>query len=98
MARGDVLVWTGSLWHGGGANTTDGWRPARHELLRWVRPSAGEPATRHPPERMATFNPELRQMCGLGVYCGLIGNIDKKSPPKCSTETPQTHLWDQDPI
>ena len=36
---------------------------------------------------MATFGPELRQMCGLGVYRGLIGNIDKKSPPKCSTET-----------
>ncbi|MEM9245540.1 MAG: penicillin-binding transpeptidase domain-containing protein, partial [Cyanobacteria bacterium P01_F01_bin.153] len=26
MRRGSVLVWTGSLWHGGGANTTDGWR------------------------------------------------------------------------
>ena len=23
MAKGSVLVWHGSLWHGGGANTTD---------------------------------------------------------------------------
>jgi hypothetical protein len=30
-----------------------------------------------PHERMATFSPELREMCGLGVYRGLIGNIAK---------------------
>ena len=49
MAAGSVLVWHGSLWHGGGANRTDG--PAhrhRHELLRRLHPPAGEPAARHP--------------------------------------------------
>ena len=48
---------------------------------------------------MATFSPELRQMCGLGVYRGLIGNIDKQSPAELLYgDPPQTHLWDQDPI
>ena len=49
MPRGSVLVWHGSLWHGGGANTTDD-RPHRHrdELLRRLGPPAGEPTARHP--------------------------------------------------
>ena len=49
MPRGSVLVWHGSLWHGGGANTTDE-RPHRHrdELLRRLDAPAGEPAARHP--------------------------------------------------
>ena len=38
-------------------------------------------------------------MCGLGVYRGLIGNIDKKSPAGLLYgDPPQVHLWDQDPI
>ena len=48
MQRGSVLVWHGSLWHGGGANRTDA-APHRHrdELLRRLHPPAGEPAARH---------------------------------------------------
>ena len=47
MAKGSVLIWHGSLWHGGGANTTRR-TPGRHrdELLRGIHPPAGEPATR----------------------------------------------------
>ena len=49
MAKGSVLVWVGSLWHGGGANRTNQRRVGHgHELLRRVPPPAGEPATRHP--------------------------------------------------
>ena len=49
MPKGSVLVWHGSLWHGGGANTTRR-APRRHrdELLRRLDPPAGEPAARHP--------------------------------------------------
>ena len=49
MPKGSVLVWHGSLWHGGGANTTDERRVGhRDELLRGLHPPAGEPAARHP--------------------------------------------------
>src|SRR5690606_16396278 len=39
MARGSVLVWPGSLWHGGGANTTDQRRMglAMNYCAGWVR-------------------------------------------------------------
>ena len=49
MPKGSVLVWHGSLWHGGGANTHRR-APRRHrdELLRRLHPPAGEPAARHP--------------------------------------------------
>ena len=49
MAKGSVLVWHGSLWHGGGANRSSEQAVRhRHELLRRVGPSTGEPATRYP--------------------------------------------------
>ena len=49
MPKGSVLVWVGSLWHGGGANRTDtAPRRHRHELLRRLHPPAGEPAAGHP--------------------------------------------------
>ena len=49
MPKGSVLIWHGSLWHGGGANThrRDAHRH-RDELLRGLHPPAGEPAARHP--------------------------------------------------
>ncbi len=39
MPRGSVLVWHGSLWHGGGANTTDERRIgiAMNYCAGWVR-------------------------------------------------------------
>ncbi len=44
---GSILVWHGSLWHGGGANTHHHPAPRhRHELLRRLGPPAGEPAAR----------------------------------------------------
>ena len=82
MPTGSVLVWHGSLWHGGGANTH---RRAphrhRHELLRRLHPPAGEPAARHPARR----SPRLlargcASSCGYGVYNMLIGHINKHSP------------------
>ena len=49
MPTGSVLVWHGSLWHGGGANThRRAARRHRDELLRGLHPPAGEPAARHP--------------------------------------------------
>jgi len=52
-----------------------------------------------PPEVMATFTPQLRELCGLGVYRGLTGNIDKRSPAEVFYgDAPSRQIWDQDPI
>lgn len=81
MPRGSILVWTGSLWHGGGANTTTQTRVgiAMNYCAGWIRQQENQQLG-IPPEVMAGFSPELRRLCGLGTYRGLIGHIDKQAP------------------
>ena len=81
MKKGSVLIWDGSLWHGGGANRTA--RTAhrhRDELLRRLHPPAGEPAARSCARARQDLPARLQELVGYGVYQGLIGHIDKKSP------------------
>ena len=68
----------------------------RHELLRRLPPPAGEPAARASPATWPrTFSPRLRQLVGYGVYRGLIGHIDKRSPVDLLDEGPaQRMVWD----
>ena len=51
-----------------------------------------------PPHIMGTFTPQLRELCGLGVYRGLTGNIDKRSPAEVLYgDPPSRQIWDQEP-
>ncbi|MGN6695151.1 MAG: phytanoyl-CoA dioxygenase family protein [Aquihabitans sp.] len=81
MPAGSVLVWHGSLWHGGGANTTDERRVgiAMNYCAGWVRQQENQQLG-IPVEVARTFGPRLRKLCGYGVYSGLIGHIDRRSP------------------
>jgi ectoine hydroxylase-related dioxygenase (phytanoyl-CoA dioxygenase family) len=81
MPRGSVLVWHGSLWHGGGANTTSERRIgiAMNYCAGWVRQQENQQLGL-PPSLVATFAPRLQELVGYGVYNGLIGHIDKRSP------------------
>ena len=81
MARGSVLVWVGSLWHGGGANTTDERRVglAMNYCAGFIRQQENQQLG-IPREVARTFAPRLRTLVGYGVYHGLIGHIDKRSP------------------
>ena len=81
MARGSVLVWPGSLWHGGGANTTEVRRTglAMNYCAGWVRQQENQQLG-IPLEVARRFSPELQELCGFGVYRGLIGHIDKHAP------------------
>jgi len=98
MAKGSILVWTGSLWHGGGANTTDETRIgiAMNYCAGWIRQQENQQLG-IPPEIMAGFSPKLRQLCGLGIYRGLIGHIDKQMPAaKFYGDDPRAeHLFDK---
>ncbi|GJM37761.1 MAG: hypothetical protein DHS20C19_11280 [Acidimicrobiales bacterium] len=97
MSRGSILVWTGSLWHGGGANTTDETRVgiAMNYCAGWIRQQENQQLG-IPAETMATFSPELRKLCGLGVYRGLIGHIDKRVPAELlhGDDPRAEHLFD----
>ena len=81
MRKGSILVWHGSLWHGGGANTTNERRfgIAMNYCAGWVRQQENQQLG-IPLRTLRTFEPALQELCGLGVYRGLIGHIDKKTP------------------
>jgi ectoine hydroxylase-related dioxygenase (phytanoyl-CoA dioxygenase family) len=102
MPPGSVLVWHGSLWHGGGANTTGDRRVgiAMNYCAGWIRQQENQQLG-IPRELAARFSPRLRELVGYGVYNGLIGHIDKHSPVEMldalnpSSEAPPPHLFDQ---
>ncbi len=81
MRRGSVLVWNGSLWHGGGANRTDVRRVgiAMNYCAGWIRQQENQQLG-IPREVARTFSPRLRKLVGYGIYRGLLGHIDKCSP------------------
>jgi ectoine hydroxylase-related dioxygenase (phytanoyl-CoA dioxygenase family) len=81
MAAGSVLIWHGSLWHGGGANTTDETRMgvAMNYCAGYIRQQENQQLglSRETVER---FSPRLRELVGYSVYNMLIGHINKQSP------------------
>jgi ectoine hydroxylase-related dioxygenase (phytanoyl-CoA dioxygenase family) len=81
MPRGSVLVWHGSLWHGGGANRTEARRYgiAMNYCAGWVRQQENQQLGL-PLETVRGFEPRLRELCGFGTYRRLIGHIDKRTP------------------
>jgi ectoine hydroxylase-related dioxygenase (phytanoyl-CoA dioxygenase family) len=81
MPKGSVLVWVGSLWHGGGANTTDARRVgiAMNYCAGWIRQQENQQLG-IPRGIAANFSPRLRELCGYGIYNMLIGHINKRSP------------------
>ena len=81
MSAGSVLIWHGSLWHGGGANTTPDRRIglAMNYCAGYIRQQENQQLGLSP-SLVRTFSPRLRDLVGYGIYSGLIGHIDKKSP------------------
>jgi ectoine hydroxylase-related dioxygenase (phytanoyl-CoA dioxygenase family) len=96
MPRGSVLVWHGSLWHGGGANTTDERRIgiAMNYCAGYIRQQENQQLG-IPPEIAAGFEERLQQLCGYSIYYGLIGHIDKHDPIELlQGERASRMVWD----
>ncbi|MGH8982966.1 MAG: phytanoyl-CoA dioxygenase family protein [Acidimicrobiia bacterium] len=89
MPKGSVLVWHGSLWHGGGANTTSERRVgiAMNYCAGFIRPQENQQLG-IPREIAARFSPRLRELCGFGIYNGLIGHINKRNPAEILGDPP----------
>jgi len=98
MPRGSILVWDGGLWHGGGANTTTERRRgiAMNYCAGFVRQQENQQLG-IPLDVMRSFSPELQELCGFGVYKGLIGHIDRQSPATRLLDPASTitMLWDR---
>jgi ectoine hydroxylase-related dioxygenase (phytanoyl-CoA dioxygenase family) len=96
MSRGSVLVWHGSLWHGGGANTTPERRVglAMNYCAGYIRQQENQQLG-IPRDVAAGFEERLQQLCGYSLYCGLIGHIDKRDPIELlQGERAHRMVWD----
>ncbi len=96
MSKGSVLIWHGSLWHGGGANRTDERRIgiAMNYCAGYIRQQENQQLG-IPTELVATFPMRLQQLVGYGVYNGLIGHIDKQDPRTLLMEgAASSMIWD----
>lgn len=83
MKAGSVLVWNGSLWHGGGANRTKERRVgiASNYCAGFIRQQENQQLG-IPREVARGFPKRLRELVGYGVYQHLIGHIEKRSPDR----------------
>src|SRR5437660_12268155 len=96
MRKGSVLVWHGSLWHGGGANTTDRRRVgiAMNYCAGYIRQQENQQLG-VPPSLVKTFPRRLQELVGYGIYNGLIGHIDKRSPADAVLgDSASSLVWD----
>lgn len=83
MPKGSVLVWVGSLWHGGGANHTDRRRVgiAMNYCAGYLRQQENQQLG-IPQELVCRFPKRLRELVGYSIYNGLLGHIDKHHPAR----------------
>jgi ectoine hydroxylase-related dioxygenase (phytanoyl-CoA dioxygenase family) len=82
MRAGAVMIFHGSLWHGGGANTTaDEWRLGVNVQYcpGFVRQQQNHYLA-IPPEVAATFSDRLLELLGYKLYKGVMGHVDGRSP------------------
>jgi ectoine hydroxylase-related dioxygenase (phytanoyl-CoA dioxygenase family) len=82
MPAGSVMMFHGSLWHGGGANTTtDEWRLGVNLQYcpGFVRQQQN-PYLCISPELAATFSDRLLELLGYRLYKGIMGHVDGRSP------------------
>lgn len=97
MPAGSVLLWHGSLWHGGGANQTEQRRVgiADNYCAGMIRQQENQQLG-VPREIAATFDKRLARLCGYGTYRGLIGHIDKTDPLRLldRDDAEDAMLWD----
>jgi ectoine hydroxylase-related dioxygenase (phytanoyl-CoA dioxygenase family) len=81
MTRGSVLVFNGSMWHGAGANSSDGDRFAISAIycVGWLRQQENLQLG-IPFERIQGFSNDVQALIGMETYAGFMGNINFKSP------------------
>jgi ectoine hydroxylase-related dioxygenase (phytanoyl-CoA dioxygenase family) len=100
MPAGSVLIWHGSLWHGGGANRTDRRRYgiAMNYCAGWIRQQENQQLG-IPMDVIASFPPRLQELCGFATYRGLIGHIDRSAPVELFLGAERRQmLWDAIPV
>jgi ectoine hydroxylase-related dioxygenase (phytanoyl-CoA dioxygenase family) len=81
MAAGTALLYSGSLWHGGGANQTDVDRlgVVLHYAASWLRPVENH-VLAVPPALACTLPVRLQELLGYNIHPPFIGYVDGRHP------------------
>lgn len=87
MPAGTALLYTGSVWHGGGANRTGGDRlgVVLHYAASWLRPVENH-VLAVPPSLASTLPPRLQELLGYNIHPPFIGYVDGRHPRKLLEE------------
>jgi ectoine hydroxylase-related dioxygenase (phytanoyl-CoA dioxygenase family) len=97
MSMGSVLVWVGSMWHGGGANSSKSRRVgiAMNYCAGYIRQQENQQLG-IPLDTLRGFSPRLQELCGFSIYRGLMGHIDKQDPRRAvlGVEGDTSLVWD----
>ena len=101
MPKGSLLIWNGSLWHGGGANNSTERRVgiAMNYCAGFIRQQENQQLGL-PREKAAQFSDRLLELVGYGTYRQLMGHIDKQSPAQVllGKEDGFVSVWDAIPL
>ncbi len=81
MPAGSMLIYTGTVFHGGGANLSDTMRTGciLHYSLGWLRQEENQYMA-CPPELAATFPRRLQELMGYDLATVNLGFVDHKHP------------------
>jgi ectoine hydroxylase-related dioxygenase (phytanoyl-CoA dioxygenase family) len=81
MPAGSALMYVGSLWHGGGANTTSTPRigVVLHYAVSWLRPVENH-VLAVPSTVVAELPERLQELLGYNIYPPFIGYVDGRHP------------------
>jgi ectoine hydroxylase-related dioxygenase (phytanoyl-CoA dioxygenase family) len=81
MPAGSVMFFLGSVYHGGGANTTD--RPRLgtilHYVVSWLRPQETH-LLAVPREMVNTLPVRVQELLGYNIYPPFLGYVDGRHP------------------
>lgn len=97
MPAGSVLLYNGSIWHGGGANQSDARRMfiVCNYCAGWVRQEESQ-LLGLDRDYVATLPDRLRRLLGYGVYRGLLGHVEGTDPGSWFDESIESDLiWNR---
>jgi ectoine hydroxylase-related dioxygenase (phytanoyl-CoA dioxygenase family) len=83
MPPGAALLYSGSVWHGGGANRTEHDRlgVVLHYAASWLRPVENH-VLAVPPSLASTLPERLQELLGYNIHPPFIGYVDGRHPRK----------------
>ncbi len=81
MPAGSAMIYVGSIWHGGGANTTQRARlgVAMEYVAAWLRPQETQLLV-VPPDAARGLPERLQELLGYSIYPPFVGYVDGRHP------------------